>query len=129
MDSPISWGILLILTILAAYWFLKKIEEEKSQRKEEEENFWRKQFFCFLPIFRFRRYPSKCEGCNFRKLVVIYNRQGERLTIREEGYGGAEITDEVLTIFSLDYLRYFGAGLLPLWQSRHFSKRNQTYNV
>jgi hypothetical protein len=42
MDSPVSWGILLILAILAAYWFLKKIEEEQNQREKEDEDFWGK---------------------------------------------------------------------------------------
>lgn len=55
--------------------------------------------------------------------MIYYNRQEERLTTREEGYSGAEITEEVLTIFSLDYLRYSGAELLTPWQLRHFSEK------
>lgn len=35
MDSPISWGILLVLAIFAAYWFLKKIDEEQEARRRE----------------------------------------------------------------------------------------------
>jgi hypothetical protein len=38
MDSPISWGILVILAILAAYWFLKKIDEEQETRKHESDD-------------------------------------------------------------------------------------------
>ena len=35
MDNPISWGILVILAILAAYWFLRKIDEEQEARRHE----------------------------------------------------------------------------------------------
>lgn len=38
MDSPISWGILLVLAIYAAYWFLKKIDEEMEARRRENDD-------------------------------------------------------------------------------------------
>jgi hypothetical protein len=38
MDSPVSWGILVILAILAAYWFLRKIDEEQEARKRENDD-------------------------------------------------------------------------------------------
>ena len=38
MDSPISWGILLILVIFAMYRFLKKIDEEMEARKRENDD-------------------------------------------------------------------------------------------
>lgn len=38
MDSPISWGILLVLTIFAAYRFLKKIDEEQEARRRENDD-------------------------------------------------------------------------------------------
>jgi len=40
MDNPISWGILLLLAILAAVWFWQKCEAELSQNKREQEKFW-----------------------------------------------------------------------------------------
>jgi len=40
MDNPISWGILFLLTILAAIWFWQKCEEELSRNKREQEKFW-----------------------------------------------------------------------------------------
>ena len=38
MDNPISWGILLILAIFAAYRFLKKIDEELEARRRENDD-------------------------------------------------------------------------------------------
>ena len=38
MDNPISWGILLILAIYAAYWFLKKVDEEIEARKRKNDD-------------------------------------------------------------------------------------------
>lgn len=38
MDSPVSWGILVILAIVAAYWFLKKINEEIEARQRENDD-------------------------------------------------------------------------------------------
>jgi hypothetical protein len=38
MDNPISWGILVILAILAAYWFLRKIDEEHEARRRENDD-------------------------------------------------------------------------------------------
>lgn len=40
-DNPISWGILLILAILAAIWFWKKCEGEIAQnQRKNDEFFW-----------------------------------------------------------------------------------------
>ena len=38
MDNPVSWGILVILAIYAAYWFLKKIDEEMEARRRENDD-------------------------------------------------------------------------------------------
>lgn len=38
MDNPISWGILVILAILAAYWFFRKVDEEMEARKRENDD-------------------------------------------------------------------------------------------
>ncbi len=40
MDSPLSWGILVILVIIGIIWFIEKCEEELSRNKEEQEKFW-----------------------------------------------------------------------------------------
>lgn len=38
MDNPVSWGVLVILAILAAYWFLRKVDEEMEARKHENDD-------------------------------------------------------------------------------------------
>ena len=43
IDNPISWGVLIIVTLLIGIWFTKKCEEEIARYKKEEEEFWKNQ--------------------------------------------------------------------------------------
>lgn len=40
MDNPISWAILLILAIAAAFWFWQKCEKELQQNQKENDQFF-----------------------------------------------------------------------------------------
>ena len=64
----------------------------------------------FSPKNKVRCNTSKIRYCIFPKNEYNDNCQEEILTIREEGYGGAEITDKVLTIFSLDFSKIIRGG-------------------
>ena len=43
MDNPISWGILFVLSIVAAIWFFHKCEEELSRNRAENDWFFEKK--------------------------------------------------------------------------------------
>ena len=40
MDSPLAWGVLVILTIIGIIWFIGKCEDELARNQKEQEEFW-----------------------------------------------------------------------------------------
>lgn len=56
--------------------------------------------------------------------IIVKGREIVKVAPSYKGYHRETQSARVVVLLPLTFLQYSGAGLLPLWQSRHFSEKN-----